>query len=239
MSIGVLVVAHGSRDPRAAPVARRVAADVATQLPGVATAAAFLELSAPSPTEALDQLADSGVEDVAVVPYLLSDAYHSRVDLPAVADLARARGWTARLGQVLGPDPRLLDALGARLEEALGGAEVDAVVLAAAGSSDVSANRTVGRVATDLGARLGLPALCAFASAATPTVATAVEQFRSCGSARVAVATYLLAPGFFADQIRDAALAAGAVAVSEPLGACPEVAHIVVDRARLACPDQI
>jgi sirohydrochlorin ferrochelatase len=231
---GVLVVAHGSRDPRAAPVAQRVAADVAAQLPGVATAAAFLERSAPSPTEALDQLADSGVDDVTVVPYLLSDAYHSRVDLPAVADLARARGWTARLGQVLGPDPRLLDALGTRLEEALDGAEADAVLLAAAGSSDAAANRTVQRVATDLGARLGMPALCAFASAAKPTVDAAIEQFRTCAAARVAVATYLLAPGFFADQIRATALAAGAVAVSEPLGSCPEIARIVVDRARLA-----
>jgi sirohydrochlorin ferrochelatase len=44
------------------------------------------------------------------------------------------------------------------------------------------------------------------------------------------VATYLLAPGLFADRIRDASLAAGAAAVSPALGACAEVADILLDR---------
>ena len=44
------------------------------------------------------------------------------------------------------------------------------------------------------------------------------------------MASYLLAPGLFADRIRDAALAAGAAEVSPALGAVPEVADIVLDR---------
>jgi sirohydrochlorin ferrochelatase len=44
------------------------------------------------------------------------------------------------------------------------------------------------------------------------------------------VATYLLAPGLFADRIRQAALAAGAAAVSPALGACAEVADVLLDR---------
>jgi sirohydrochlorin ferrochelatase len=44
------------------------------------------------------------------------------------------------------------------------------------------------------------------------------------------VASYLLAPGLFADRIRDASLAAGAAAVSPVLGASPEVADVVLDR---------
>jgi sirohydrochlorin ferrochelatase len=44
------------------------------------------------------------------------------------------------------------------------------------------------------------------------------------------VATYLLAPGFFADLIRHTALAAGATAVSPALGACAEVADVMLDR---------
>ncbi|HVT66572.1 MAG TPA: hypothetical protein VHF26_02405, partial [Trebonia sp.] len=47
---------------------------------------------------------------------------------------------------------------------------------------------------------------------------------------RVAVATYLLAPGYFADKIAAAALGAGAAAVSGVLGAAPEVADIVLER---------
>ena len=50
------------------------------------------------------------------------------------------------------------------------------------------------------------------------------------GASRVVVATYLLAPGLFADRIRHAALAAGAAAVSPALGACAEVADVMLDR---------
>jgi sirohydrochlorin ferrochelatase len=46
----------------------------------------------------------------------------------------------------------------------------------------------------------------------------------------VVVASYLLAPGLFADRIRDASLAAGAAAVSPALGAAPEVADVILDR---------
>jgi sirohydrochlorin ferrochelatase len=46
----------------------------------------------------------------------------------------------------------------------------------------------------------------------------------------VVVASYLLAPGLFADRIRETSLAAGAVAVSAPLGAADEVADVLLDR---------
>jgi len=44
------------------------------------------------------------------------------------------------------------------------------------------------------------------------------------------VASYLLAPGYFADKIHDAALEAGADAISAVLGAAPEVADVILDR---------
>ncbi len=42
------------------------------------------------------------------------------------------------------------------------------------------------------------------------------------------VASYLLAPGRFADRVGDRSLAAGAAAVSAPLGAAPEVADVLL-----------
>ena len=50
------------------------------------------------------------------------------------------------------------------------------------------------------------------------------------------VATYLLAPGYFADKIRAGAVEAGASAVSGVLGAAPEVADVVLARYRAAAP---
>ncbi len=48
------------------------------------------------------------------------------------------------------------------------------------------------------------------------------------------VATYLLAPGLFADRIRETSLAAGAVVVSAPLGAADDVADVLLDRYQQA-----
>jgi sirohydrochlorin ferrochelatase len=46
----------------------------------------------------------------------------------------------------------------------------------------------------------------------------------------VVVASYFLAPGYFADKVRDEAMAAGACAVSPVLGAAPELAALVLRR---------
>jgi sirohydrochlorin ferrochelatase len=65
-------------------------------------------------------------------------------------------------------------------------------------------------------------------------VTDAVTGLYRDGARQVVVATYLLAPGFFADRIRRDALAAGARAVSAALGAIPEVAEVILDRYRAA-----
>ena len=46
----------------------------------------------------------------------------------------------------------------------------------------------------------------------------------------MAVASMFLAPGFLPDRAAELALEAGAVAVSEPLGADPEVARAILAR---------
>ena len=44
------------------------------------------------------------------------------------------------------------------------------------------------------------------------------------------MASYLLAPGVFADKVRETSLAAGAAAVSGVLAAAPELADLVLRR---------
>ena len=55
----------------------------------------------------------------------------------------------------------------------------------------------------------------------------------------VVVATYLLAPGYFADKIRAAGLGAGAVVVSAALGAAPDIADVVLERYLAAVPAEL
>jgi sirohydrochlorin ferrochelatase len=171
-----------------------------------------------------------------VLPLLLTAAYHSKADIPGVLRAAR----TARprlgvtYGRPLGPHPLLLDALERRLAEAVDGDPVrrdTAVVLAAAGSSDPAANAVIADTAARWRSARGWQAVIpAYASAAAPAPQQAVAAALRGGARRVLVATYLLAPGLFADQIRRDSLAAGASAVSGALGAAPEVADVVLSR---------
>ena len=110
-------------------------------------------------------------------------------------------------GATLGPHPLLLGALERRLAEAGPAARDPArtgVVLAAAGSSDPDANAAIARLAARWQARTGWFAVRpAYAAAAEPSPAAAVTGLLRAGARRVVVATYLLAPGFFADRIRE------------------------------------
>ena len=171
-----------------------------------------------------------------VLPLLLTAAYHSGTDIPGLLDEAQAAlpGLRIRYGAPLGPHPGLLRALDRRLAEAgqdLAQAGQTAVVLAAAGSSHPAANAVIAQLAADWQATRGWQAVRpAYASAASPTPEQAVAGLIRDGARRVVVASYLLAPGRFADQVAGRSLATGAAAVSAPLGAAPEVADVLLDR---------
>jgi len=170
---------------------------------------------------------------VTVVPLLLTAAYQSKVGIPRI--LSRFPRPHVRYGAPLGPHPLLLPVLERRLARADPGAFEDpartGVVLTAAGSSDPDANVAIARLAARWQAHAGWFATRpAYASAASPDPAAAVTSLLRDGARRVAVATYLLAPGYFADRIRDSSLAAGAAAVSPSLGASAEVAEVLLDR---------
>jgi sirohydrochlorin ferrochelatase len=233
-------VAHGSADPRAAaalgelvPLVARRAAERGLSVPDLRIA--YLSHAAPSVSQVIRAFGPGA--QVTVLPLLLTAAYHSKTDIPRVLARAGGTGGTGggmrvTYGDPLGPHPLLLRALERRLPEAAleNPAEVG-VVLAAAGSSDPEANATIARMAAQWQARTGWFAVRpAYASAAAPGPAAAVTQLREAGARRVVVASYLLAPGLFADRIREASLAAGAAAISPALGAVPEVADVVLDR---------
>lgn len=221
---------------------------VRSRAPGVEVRAAFLDHCAPSLPQALASLAPSppAPYQCVALPLLLTAAYHSKADIPArlAAATAAQPGLDVISADPLGPHPLLLTGLERRLREA-GVADDSAreraatsVVLAAAGSSDPSANATIASLAARWGSSRGWRAVVpAYASAAGPRPDEAVRALRRSGAPRVAVATYLLAPGYFADKIRDDALGAGADVVSAALGAAPEVAGVVLDRYRAAVAD--
>ncbi|GAB2502092.1 sirohydrochlorin chelatase [Nocardiopsis aegyptia] len=234
MSTTLLAVAHGSADPRSAAAVSALFERVRSLRPGLDARVCYLDHTAPSAEEALAELAASGAGEVVVLPTLLTAAFHSKVDLPGVLAGVRERSpWLrVRYADTLGPHPLLLEAVERRLAQA--GAAADpgtALVLASAGSSDPEANATVRAMAERLAERgPWREVVAAFASAAAPTPGEAVADLLGRGAERVAVATYLLAPGFFADRVREQSAAAGARTVSEALGDVPELARVVLER---------
>jgi sirohydrochlorin ferrochelatase len=243
----LVAVAHGSADPRAAATVTDLMAVTAERaaarglnLPEVRTA--YLGHAAPSLSQVMSAI---GPGPVTVLPLLLTPAYHSKTDIPRVLDRLSGEFPQLRVGYgaTLGPHPLLLSALERRLAEAdpLGHAgprcrAQTGVVLAAAGSTDPEANATITSLAARWQARAGWLAVRPASAAAMPTTplvptpSEAVTGLLRAGARRVLVATYLLAPGLFADRIRASALAAGAAAVSPALGALPEVAEVLLDR---------
>lgn len=231
----VMLVAHGSADPRAAATTRALGRAVAAARPGLDVRTAYLEHAGPRPGDVLAGMARLGHGSAAVVPLLLTCAYHGRVDLPAQLASAGTAGLAAppRITDVLGPvggvvPAGLLAGLRRRLHEAT--TEYDAVVLAAAGTRDAAARTTVDEAAAALAVELGVPCLAGYASGSPPTAGEAVATLRAAGAGRVAVAAYFLATGRLYRTAVDSARAAGVVAVAEPLGAAREVARLIVDR---------
>ncbi len=223
----LLAVAHGSRQPAATATIAALVRQVERLAPVLDIQVAFVQHAEPSLADALD----AAGPDVVIVPLLLSTGYHLTTDIAGAAtaiDTAiTATGLSARVAGPLGPDPLLVTALTARLAEA-GVPAGTPVVLAAAGSSDPQAAAEVQSQADLLADELRVPVASAFAAAGRPSVTEAVARLRAATLSSVAVATYLLAPGYFHDRLRES----GADWVTAPLGDHPAIAALVIDRYR-------
>ncbi|MBL1103630.1 sirohydrochlorin chelatase [Streptomyces sp. 5-8] len=226
----LLVIAHGSRDPRHAATVHALVRRVRSLRPGLRVETGFLDFNVPSVHGVLESLAAEGVRDVVALPLLLTRAFHAKADIPAVLRDAPAR-LRIRQAEALGPSPLLLTALERRLFEAgLSPADKSStgVVLASAGSSDPEAIAVIAGIAREWWHTGWCAVRPAFASASLPRTEDAVRELRRLGCERVAVAPYVLAPGFLPDRIARGAGEADVLA--DVLGAAPEVARVLLER---------
>jgi sirohydrochlorin cobaltochelatase len=89
MKRGLLLFAHGARDPNWALPFEAVVRQVRAAAPEVAVALSYLEFMAPGIVEAGESLAAAGCTRVEVLPLFLGAGGHVRKDLPEL--LARLR----------------------------------------------------------------------------------------------------------------------------------------------------
>ncbi len=216
----LVACSHGTDDPTGRDVVAGIVDGVRALRPGLDVRSAFVDVQEPAVGRVVERVVAEGRTAV-VVPLLLSAGYHVHVDIAAAVT-----GRPAVAAGALGPDVRLVGCLVDRLRDS-GAGPGDAVVLAAAGSSDPRAVEDV-EVMVDLlrEAWPHGPVLAAYGSAARPRVPDAVAQLRAAGAPRVVVATYLLAPGWFRSRLDEA----GADIVTAALAPDVRVLDVVLDR---------
>ncbi|MFV0426382.1 MAG: sirohydrochlorin chelatase [Beutenbergiaceae bacterium] len=215
----LLACSHGTSSSAGQAAVAALVEAVAAQHLGTVRAA-FVDVEPPDIPTALTQI-DGPVR---VVPLLLSAGYHVYVDVAA----AVAQRPETTVSGALGPDHRLVRVLLRRLYQA-GLRPGDQVVLAAAGSSDQRAIADCRAMARMLGQALGQDIVVGFLSAAQPRLVELLSDADS--EVRTVVASYLLAPGYFFDQVEGSdadAIAAPLLLPSKPVP--PELVSIVAER---------
>jgi sirohydrochlorin ferrochelatase len=223
--VTLILTAHGSADPRSAQTARAIVDCIRRLRPTLDARIAFCEQSSPN---LRDELAALRRRQAVVVPLLLADAYHARVDIP---EMIAASGADVRQAGVLGEDDRLIHVLRQRLEHA-GVSRLDpsvGVIVTAVGSSRPAANVRTATVARELTLTTRWTATTAFATGPHPSPAEAADELRRRGATRLVIAPWFLAHGRITDRVADFA-AAQRIPMSAPLGAHRQVAETVLDR---------
>jgi sirohydrochlorin cobaltochelatase len=115
MKRGLLLFAHGARDPNWALPFEAIAKQVRAADPDVAVAMAYLEFMSPGLIEAGTALVAAGCDRVEVLPLFLGAGGHVRKDLPALLDQLRhlhpTVPWTLR--RAVGEDEAVMAAMAA------------------------------------------------------------------------------------------------------------------------------
>ena len=118
---GIILFAHGSRDPLWHKPIAAEASQVVANDPHALVECAYLELSTPDMATASQRLLDAGVTLISIVPMFLGVGKHAREDLPAlVEDLRHQYPHIHFLLQpAVGEDQRLIKLLASMAQESL------------------------------------------------------------------------------------------------------------------------
>ena len=248
----VLLVGHGSRRERSNEQVRTLAARLEDRL-GIPVDAAFLELAAPSITDAIAGLAPT-VSQITVVQLSLFAASHVKNDVPLAIERARAahEGTAIRNGAHLGVHPAILDLLDdrARAVEAESGvdreSEAIACVLCARGSSDPDSNADVHKLARLLYEGRAFDRVeASFIGVTEPRLEDTLHTLAKDRPDGVVVLPYMLGDGVLTQRIGDRTREFDAeypyveAAAGDPLGTDSRLLDVLGDRWQEARTDSV
>jgi sirohydrochlorin cobaltochelatase len=111
MKTGIILFAHGSRDPLWHVPIQAVQRRLQAQDVALDVRCAYLELTEPDLPECVRRMIDAGVSRIRILPMFLGMGRHAREDLPQL--IAQVRQSHPQIGvevlPALGEDPRLAD----------------------------------------------------------------------------------------------------------------------------------
>jgi sirohydrochlorin cobaltochelatase len=236
----LLIVGHGSRDPRGAGEFHELVSLVRDRAP-VPVEGGFIELSRPPISECVNRLRESGAREISAVPLMLLAAGHAKDDVPAtlVREKLTHPDLDFHYGRALGIRPELLQLMDERISAVVPEEEKEetAILVVGRGSSDPDANSDLAKMARLFFEGRPYPLVeTAFVSLAPPSVPEALERCRRLGATRAAVFSYFLFTGVLEERIRGQSRAFAEANPGVELryagyfGPDPRLADLVVER---------
>ncbi|NTU80540.1 MAG: sirohydrochlorin chelatase [Chloroflexales bacterium] len=246
MGHALLLAGHGSLRPGSAVAMIRIAARLRERGAAPLVAAGVLNYSRPTLDEVVRRLVGRGASAITVQPYLLVPGYFTRVALPRTLDALRAAHPAIAFDQAepLGAHPDLA-ALVRQRAEAAGAGPASAVLLAAHGSPDPTANVPIHAVAAMLAdADVFADVSVCYLGLNAPDIPTAFAAQVAAGVQHLVVVPYFLQLGdHVAEDVPTAlaaarqALPAAQIQLAAPLGYDPLLVEVLLARAAERCQD--
>lgn len=119
--LGIILFAHGSRDPLWSGPIEAIAHAVSLASPHCLVRCAYLELMLPTLETVVAQMVSEGVEHIRIVPMFLGVGKHAREDLPEIAKYLQNTYPNIRLElmQSIGEHPEVITAIAHMLTKSL------------------------------------------------------------------------------------------------------------------------
>lgn len=184
----------------------------------------------PSLETVVQNLVDNAVAEAVLVPLDLVSAAGHRAELDT---FSHSQDIHLAVSRPVGPASELLNILDERVREALhrGGAlEIDGLILTAPAGGDVRGGSLLARRARQWAAHHRIPVQLAVEEGTGRATASAVSSLRSQGRRYIAVGSLFLTPTPAYQAHAHAALRAGAIAVTSPIGQTPHLRQLILAR---------
>jgi sirohydrochlorin cobaltochelatase len=118
MTTGIILFAHGARDPNWARPLERLKRMLGERMPEAMIESAFLEHMTPTLEDAASGLIERGASELSVVPVFIANGGHLREDLPRRVEALNAQhpGVPVRIAPPIGEVDTILSAISGWIE---------------------------------------------------------------------------------------------------------------------------